>query len=339
MLLNGKYVPAALVLLSLCWPASSPLSAAQDLEGGIQEIAQQLSSSMGGGKVRKLAVVEFPDLNGYQSALGQFIAEELVTQLSIGTNAGQFDVVERRQLARVLREQELTESSLFDAASISKIGKILGIEAIITGSIADLGTDVKINARAISIETAKVFAAASTKFAKTETVLQLMRQNAGLANPQKGMPTSTVQRSGVFFENNLVRVDVAAFALSKDKKTATLSLTFQNITQEDVYLALDYSAATLIDNAGTAVPVNYNGEVHVTGLKYADPSIYGYESEGPKFTKFGSNIKTTIIFTFLGSGNVAFSGNVFSFSTEALELVEKQASRFTIGLSGIELLN
>lgn len=203
---------------------TKPVHAAQDLEGGIQEVAQQLSAALGSGKVKKLAIVEFPDLNGYQSALGQFIAEELITQLSIGANAGQFDVVERRQLARVLQEQELTDSSLFDAQSISKIGKILGIEAIITGSIADLGTDVKVNARAISVETAKVFAAASTKIPKTDTVLQLMRQNAGLASQgavstAAGLRPAQVQRAGLFFQNGFLRIDVTSFTVSKDKKT------------------------------------------------------------------------------------------------------------------------
>jgi len=340
MILNGKHVPAALILLSFCLLAPSSLSAAQDLEAGIQEIAQQLSTAMGSGKVKKLAVVEFPDLNGYQSALGQFIAEELITQLSVGTNAGQYDVVERRQLARVLQEQELTESSLFDAQSISKIGKILGIEAIVTGSVADLGTDVKINARVISIETAKIFAAASTKIPKTDTVLQLMRQNAGLANPQRGVTVASVQRSGVFFENNLVRVDVTAFSLSKDKKTAALSLTFQNATQEDIYLALDRCGATLIDNAGTVVPVEHDGEVYVTGLQCVTPShVELYKDEQQKFARFGPAVKTPVIFTFKTEGDVVFAGNVFSFSTEVVDLIEKKPRRFTIGLSGIELLN
>ena len=59
--------------------------------------------------------------------------------------------LERRQLARILREQELTASSLFDADNIAELGQMLGIDALVTGSIADLGASVKINARAISV--------------------------------------------------------------------------------------------------------------------------------------------------------------------------------------------
>jgi curli biogenesis system outer membrane secretion channel CsgG len=174
---HSRAARGLLVSAALCLPAAPAL--AQDLDQSIHDLAKQLYDRMAATQVNKVAVVEFPDLNGYQSALGQFIAEELITSLSLSAQPGQFDVVERRLLARVLREQELTDSSLFDAESISRIGKILGIEALVTGSLADLGTEVKVNARAISVESAKVFAAASVKLPKTEAVMQLMKQNAG----------------------------------------------------------------------------------------------------------------------------------------------------------------
>jgi hypothetical protein len=164
-----------------------------------------------------------------------------------------------------------------------------------------------------------------------------MRQNAGIANSQRGLPALTVQRSGVFFENNLIRIDVTAFSLSKDKKTAALSLTFQNITQEDIYLALGDCNATLLDNAGTVVPLeNYN----VTGfpcVRLSD-AMY-YEHSRQEFARFGPGVKTPVIFKFQIQRDVGFSGSVFTFSAGVLELVESKPRPFTIGLSGIELLN
>ena len=349
MILRMKLPFTFLVMPFLALLITKPIHAAQDLEGGIQEVAQQLSAAMGSGKVKKLAIVEFPDLNGYQSALGQFIAEELITQLSIGANAGQFDVVERRQLARVLQEQELTDSSLFDAQSISKIGKILGIDAIVTGSIADLGTDVKINARAISIETAKVFAAAATKIPKTDTVLQLMRQNAGPASQgavsaATGLRLTQVQRAGLFFQNSFLRIDVISFTISKDNKKAILSLSIENITSQDIYLATDgCDGSTLIDSSGAVVPEGSKGRVFVTGLQcgYADlvATLAAYEDERRKFARFEPGTKTPVVFTFQSTEETVFAGNLFTFSAEMLDLVENKARRFTVGISGIELLN
>lgn len=332
---------------------SLPSYAAEDLETGIQEMAKQLSAAMGGGKVKKIAVVEFPDLNGYQSALGQFIAEELVTQLSTGSNAGQFDVVERRQLARVLQEQELTDSSLFDAQSISKIGKILGIEAVVTGSIADLGTDIKINARAISVETAKVFAAASTKIPKNETVLGLMRQNAGVtqgvsSGATAGRPVPRpAQRSGVSFQNGFLRIDVTSITVSKDKKKAILSLMLQNIAPHDIFIAMEETSygcsATLIDNVDAVVPVGHDGEVFVTGMKCTEPVQERYgtsiETQKQEFSRFEPGSKAPVILTFeTQSTSNGFTGNIFTFSAEMLDLFEDRSRRFTVGISDIELI-
>ena len=327
---------------------SDPLQAqpAKDLESGIRDLAGQLAQGMA-GQVKKLAVVEFPDLNGYQSTLGQFIAEELITQLSAGKSPSQFDVVERRQLARVLKEQELSDSSLFDAASISKIGKILGIEAIITGSIADLGSSVKINARAISVETAKVFAAASVKIPKDDTIQQLMRQNAGPAlqssggiAAKTGIPrVAQRQRSDVYFQNGFLRVEISSVAFSKAKNRLTLSLVFQNTSSQDILLAMAanyYHCLTrVIDNSGVAVPSRDSSRgIMVTGLQCIDRG----EDKAEHYARLSPGAKTPVVLA-LETEEEPFGGDLVSFSAELLRLEGGTYSRFTIGLTDIEVRN
>jgi TolB-like protein len=341
---SRKYLfVASAILMFAVW--TTPSHAAEDLEGGIQEIAQQLSAALEGGKVKKLAVVEFPDLNGYQSALGQFVAEELITQLSVGANAGRYDVVERRQLARVLQEQELADSSLFDAQSIAKIGKILGIEAIVTGSIADLATDVKINARVISVETAKVFAAASTKIPKTDTVNQLMRQSAGAVTSIGASGASRpirVQSGSTFFQNNFLRVEATALYLSEGNRKATVSLMFENTTERDIYIAVaegEGCSVALMDENGLVVPDGSTGRVRLTGLACVYSSQVYYSNGRAKFTRFPPGTMAPVIFTFESEEKSSFEGISFTFSAEMWDLLENQPERFTIGIPGIQVLN
>jgi TolB-like protein len=151
---------------------SSSTFAASNLEEGISELAQQISKNMTETGKKKIAVVEFSDLNGNIRALGQFLAEELITELFL-ISPGQFEVVERRQLMKVLDEQKLTTSGLLDAKAMDSVGKILGIEAIATGSITDLGNNVKVNARMIGVDTAKVFAVARTSIPKIGVVARM----------------------------------------------------------------------------------------------------------------------------------------------------------------------
>ena len=49
--------------------------------------------------------------------------------------AGKFNVIERQELDKVLDEQKLGASGLVIAESAPKVGKLLGVELLVIGSI------------------------------------------------------------------------------------------------------------------------------------------------------------------------------------------------------------
>ena len=170
-----KTQKTVLVLSFMLCCISFPLFAASDLESGVKDLAQQISKNMVDNNKKKIAVIEFSDLNDEITHFGQFLSEELITNLFL-VSPGQFEVVERRQLVKVLNEHDLGTSGLLDADAMGKVGKILGVDAIVTGSVTDLGNNVKINARLISVDSAKIFAVAQTSVAKVGTVADLMKK-------------------------------------------------------------------------------------------------------------------------------------------------------------------
>jgi len=70
--------------------------------------------------------------------LGKAAADELVTQLF---RTGSFSVIERSQLAAVLAEQDLGASGAVDSATAAKIGQLLGVQLILTGSITQFSIE------------------------------------------------------------------------------------------------------------------------------------------------------------------------------------------------------
>ncbi|MDO8446261.1 MAG: hypothetical protein Q7T53_09190 [Deltaproteobacteria bacterium] len=72
-----------LIIATLCLTAlfTSPSFAAPDLESGVKDLAEQISKNMAASNKKKIAVVDFSDLDGNVAALGQFLAEELITKL------------------------------------------------------------------------------------------------------------------------------------------------------------------------------------------------------------------------------------------------------------------
>src|SRR5690242_6733532 len=77
---------------------------------------------------------------GTNQDIGKGIADMLVDKL---VNDGTYSVIERKALDKILAEQNFSNSDRADPNSAAKIGKVLGVDAIIIGSITQFGRDDK----------------------------------------------------------------------------------------------------------------------------------------------------------------------------------------------------
>ena len=72
--------------------------------------------------------------------VGKGIADMLVDRL---VNDGTYSVIERKMLDKLIAEQNFSNSDRADPSSAARIGKLLGVNAIIVGSITQFGRDDK----------------------------------------------------------------------------------------------------------------------------------------------------------------------------------------------------
>ena len=72
--------------------------------------------------------------------IGKGIVDLLVTDL---VKDGTYSVIERKQLDKILAEQNFSNSNRADPASAARIAKVLGVDAIIVGSITEFGNETK----------------------------------------------------------------------------------------------------------------------------------------------------------------------------------------------------
>ncbi|MCE9552599.1 MAG: hypothetical protein K8T91_04375 [Planctomycetes bacterium] len=105
-----------------------------------------------------IAVVEFSDLSGNVSNLGRLLSEELITRLFA---TGNYKVIERLLLNKAIAEHKLQLQGLVDPKSAKELGKILGVDAIVSGTIAEVGNSMRVNARLISTETGEILSVAA----------------------------------------------------------------------------------------------------------------------------------------------------------------------------------
>jgi curli biogenesis system outer membrane secretion channel CsgG len=79
-------------------------------------------------------------LFGTNVDIGKGIVDLLVTGL---VKDGTYSVIERKALDKILAEQNFNNSERADPTSAAKIGKLLGVDAIIEGSITEFGNETK----------------------------------------------------------------------------------------------------------------------------------------------------------------------------------------------------
>ncbi len=77
---------------------------------------------------------------GTDQDVGKGISDMLVQKL---VQEGKYSVIERKALDKILAEQNFSNSDRADSSTAAKIGKILGVDAIIIGSITQFGRDDK----------------------------------------------------------------------------------------------------------------------------------------------------------------------------------------------------
>lgn len=72
--------------------------------------------------------------------IGRGIADMLVTKL---VKDGTYSIIERKMLDQILAEQNFSNSDRANPMTAAKIGKVLGVNAIVVGSITEFGFDDK----------------------------------------------------------------------------------------------------------------------------------------------------------------------------------------------------
>jgi len=112
-------------------------------------VRAQSSAPTAQGRKKRVAIFDFDYATvktnsaavfGSDVDIGKGISDLLVKNL---VQDGTYSVIERKALDKILAEQNFSNSDRANPASAAKIGKILGLDAIIVGSITEFGNETK----------------------------------------------------------------------------------------------------------------------------------------------------------------------------------------------------
>ncbi len=101
-----------------------------------------------------IALMTIKNTSGVDAGEAEIISDRLRGELF---NTGMVEVMEREQMQEILKEQGFQASGVCtDEECLVKMGHILGVQKLVTGSIGKLGSKFLINIRSVDVQTARI---------------------------------------------------------------------------------------------------------------------------------------------------------------------------------------
>src|SRR5713101_1655714 len=238
------------------------------------------SSAFAQAPKKRVAIMDF-EYSTVQSAVmevfgsnvdvGKGICDILVDRL---VNDGTYSVIERKALDKLLAEQNFSNSDRADPSSAAKIGKLLGVNAIIIGSITTFGRDAKavvqVTARLIDVNTGEILASAQGGGTSKGGGTSLAGMGVGTGGGGGGAVDMSSANFGATIigeaTNNAV-TDLAGKLEASAGKLTTVAVVIDG-------LVADVSGATLTLNVGSSAGVKVGDKLKISrvGREIKDPA-------------------------------------------------------------------
>jgi hypothetical protein len=180
------------VLAMVCTCASTPKST-DELDIAIRDTSDYLNDNIPKGN--KIVIL---NIRSDYAALSEYIIDELIAN---AVNDKVFAVVDRAQLEQIRMELNFQLSGEVSDQSALEIGKFLGAQTIVTGTIGELADRHRMRIRALNVETAEVQGQYNRNINTSRTITALMKggkpqsANYGTRTANSSQGSTTAERT------------------------------------------------------------------------------------------------------------------------------------------------
>jgi TolB-like protein len=252
--------------------------------------------------------------------------EHIVTEwLTVAlVDSDMLEVVERRELEKILNEQSLGQTGVLDSESAAQAGKILGVDVLVTGTLIMFGEALDITARLIDTTNGTIVGVATVNV-EDENELRLQVKQLAESVSQKLIATSDMEqvkfresfdepefnsrRWEYGFDDEFKKADQENTSLTQKDGMLTVTGTYAKQTEERVAWLTLSSGATyysieakirvreLQGGASVCTGMTWNDGDHWSGLcSYVEPNysalVILVEADEDKELTFDTHIST-----------------------------------------------
>jgi TolB-like protein len=164
------------LFLSVLFSISAVSVFSQDFDKKINDAATEIATKITATGKQNVAIVEFDNLDGSQSQLGVFLADEIASSLAMqSANQTKFTVLERANLDLILQEKKILKS--FDRSKLAKdLGKINAAEILISATITEFNGYYRLNIKLLDTKTGNSLNSSKISFVQEPSLKELHKQ-------------------------------------------------------------------------------------------------------------------------------------------------------------------
>jgi|SRR5665213_883772 len=257
--------PSRIIIALLCFVLGGR-ALAQDIDTALENLTEKLATQITDQGKKKIAVIDFTDLQGNTSELGKYIAEQM--NVDFVMQKRNFSVLDRANLKSILDEHKLTSKGLIDPDNAKKLGMFAGVDALILGTIIPKGQNFSITAKIVTTDTAEIIGAGRSQFSQDTNIQQLVSQQTATTG---GGGAESLDKDAVKVTKKLGNLSVGLQSLQivNGGRQYILTMTLANIsTNKSIWVAM---SGGMVGNAHQSIfdPNGYefvNADRDVTGV-------------------------------------------------------------------------
>ena len=239
-----------LLMLGLGLPLWLPTSlwAAANYEESLKQLAEGVIAEAIKAKKQRLAFLDFTDSKGNATPLGQFLAEEIGTQVLV---AGELKVAERTLIHSTLKKLHVVAVDPAHAKAVRRAAKAIRADVFISGSYLETPEGMLITAKLISPMNVQVVGAARGTLPKSGPLGVFIKEANKPPVVKIEGPKEPPIPAGLGFHRNEF-YELAVQSIEKQDGQAKLGLTIENRSPRDMKVLCLFEETMLKDDHGAA---------------------------------------------------------------------------------------
>ncbi|MBN2403441.1 MAG: hypothetical protein JXN64_13765 [Spirochaetes bacterium] len=169
------------IILSIVFPAFAD----SNEEKAIDKLSKQILLQSDKLKGKRIGMFKFSSIEGKETPEGARISDLLLEKLIANSS---LSFIERSELHKIIMENELEQTGLIDVSLTHEGGKILPIDYMVTGTVAQINNIVNISARVVKANTGEIFIVKSCEYdSKNKIASAVSPEAAALFNKSPDM--------------------------------------------------------------------------------------------------------------------------------------------------------